>query len=173
MTHIEKLKEELKKYIEFFYKAEENIFEINDIQTSKNNSVSYSKQKEDTKEYTLDEYLTKNKKNFNDILRTYIRNYNKKNNTKDSDIYKKANIPKEHFNKIINQKIKPQKKPLIALGLALDLTKEEINELLRLAGIYLTNTNKFDLIIMFCLEKNIRDIITINEFLYEYGEDCF
>ena len=111
--------------------------------------------------------------NFNKILRDYIRHYNKNNNTKDSDIYKKANIPKEHFNKIINQKIKPQKKPLIALGIALDLSIEEIEKLLKSAGWAFTNTSKFDIIVLYCLEKNIRDIMMINEILYENKEECF
>jgi hypothetical protein len=122
---------------------------------------------------TINDFVKKQLQNFNDILRNYIKNYNKQHNTKDSDIYKKANIPKEHFNKIINQKIKPQKKPLIALGIALDLTKNEMEKLLNSAGFAFTNTSKFDIIVIFCLGKNIRDIITINELLYENGEECF
>lgn len=161
-----KIQEELKIYLEKYYKKHDTVIDnISEL----NEQNSYLKYNEDL---TINEYVKKQLQNFNDILRTYIRNYNKKNNTKDSDIYKKANIPKEHFNKIINQKIKPQKKPLIALGIALDLTKEEIEKLLNSAGFAFTNTSKFDIIILFCLGKNIRDIMMINEILYENDEDC-
>lgn len=161
-----KLKEELKIYLEKYYvKPDTEIDNICEIEEH-DNCLKYDE------ELTIDEYIKKQLQNFNDILRTYIRNYNKKNNTKDSDIYKKANIPKEHFNKIINQKIKPQKKPLIALGIALDLTKDEIEKLLNSAGFSFTNTSKFDIIVLFCLEKDIRDIMMINEILYENKVEC-
>ncbi len=162
-----KTQEELKIYLEKYYiNSDTEIDDISEIDESE----KYLKFNEDL---TINEYVKKQLQNFNDILRNHIRNYNKKNNTKDSDIYKKANITKEHFNKIINQKIRPQKKMLIALGIALDLTKEEIDKLLNHAGFTFTNTSKFDIIIMFCLEKNIRDIITINEILYDNNEKCF
>lgn len=161
-----KLKEEIKIYLEKYYvEPDTEIDNIGEIE-GQDNCLKYDE------ELTIDEYIKKQIQNFNDILRTYIRNYNKKNNTKDSDIYKKANIPKEHFNKIINQKIKPQKKPLIALGIALDLTKDEIEKLLNSAGFSFTNTSKFDIIVLFCLEKDIRDIMMINEILYENKVEC-
>ena len=154
-----KTQEELKIYLEKYYiNSDTEIDDISEIDESE----KYLKFNEDL---TINEYVKKQLQNFNDILRNHIRNYNKKNNTKDSDIYKKANITKEHFNKIINQKIRPQKKMLIA--------KEEIDKLLNHAGFTFTNTSKFDIIIMFCLEKNIRDIITINEILYDNNEKCF
>ena len=161
-----KIKEELKIYIERYYVKPDTAF-FNESGIEEETCLKYNEG------LTLDERLKRDLKRFDDILRTYIRNYNKKNNTKDSDIYKKANISKEHFNKIINQKIKPQKKPLIALGIALDLSKEEIEKLLSSAGWTFTNTSKFDIIILYCLEKNIRDIMMINEILYENEVECF
>lgn len=159
-------REELKKYLETNY-VEQDI-ELEEVLFQKG---TYNLQYQT--DLGLDDYIKKNLEDFNNILRKYIRDYNKKYNTKDSDIYKKADISKEHFNKIINQKVKPQKKPLIALGLALDLTKDEIEKLLNYAGFHLTNTNKFDVIIMFCLEKNFRDIIFINTILEENNTDTF
>lgn len=162
-----KLKEELKIYIEKHYVKPDTDFYDASEADEEISCLQY-----DDEGLTVNERVKRDLQNFNDILRTYIRNYNKKNNTKDSDIYKKANIPKEHFNKIINQKIKPQKKPLIALGIALDLTKEEIENLLHSAGFHLTNTSKLDIIVLYCLEKDIRDIMMINEILYENGVEC-
>ncbi len=162
-----KLKEELKIYIEKHYvKPDTDFYDLSEVD-EETCCLQYNEG------LTVNERVKRDLQNFNDILRTYIRNYNKRHNTKDSDIYKKANIPKEHFNKIINQKIKPQKKPLIALGIALDLSKEEIEQLLRSAGWAFTNTSKFDIIILYCLEKNIRDIMMINEILYENEVECF
>ncbi|MCR4662327.1 MAG: hypothetical protein K5622_00375 [Endomicrobiaceae bacterium] len=160
-----RLKEELKKYLEQHY-VQPDIEDLKEFEEEQKH-LSFEE------DLTLNDFVKKHLKNFNDILRNYIKSYNKKNKTKDSDIYKKANIPKEHFNKIINQKIKPQKKPLMALGIALDLTQKEIEKLLNAAGFTFTNTSRFDVIVTFCLEKNIKDIMTINEFLYESGEECF
>ncbi|MBR3627595.1 MAG: hypothetical protein IKN42_01970 [Elusimicrobia bacterium] len=160
-----KFQKELQEYIEKFFVSDEDIKSI--IQVNEDKNIKHLSYEESSQELTLDQFIKKELKNFNDILRKHIRNYNKKNNTKDSDIYTKADITKEHFNKIINNKIKPQKKPLIALGIALDLNIEEINELLHAAEFNLTNTSEFDLTIKFCLNKNIRNIHDINIILYK------
>lgn len=119
--------------------------------------------------YNLDEYFKSQLKDFNNIFRQFIKDYNKKNNTKDSDIYKKAHISKELFNKIINQKTKPNKASILSLAIALELKADKLNDLLNSAGFSLTNTDKFDLVIKFCIEKGIYDIMTINEILYKYN----
>jgi len=155
------LKEDLKKYIENNY-VDQDISIEEDITTLCDTNLNFENQ------YNLDEYVKKQLQNFNDILRQIIRDYNKKNNTKDSDIYKKANISKELFNKIINQKTKPSKFSLLSLAIALELSLDKIDKLLNSAGFALTNTDKFDLIVKYCIEKGIYDITLINEILYEY-----
>ena len=72
------------------------------------------------------------------------------------------------FNKI-EKKTNIKKETIISLGLALELSEEEIINLLNSASYYLPKNNTFDLIIRFCFINKIYDIITVNELLYEYN----
>lgn len=90
-------------------------------------------------------------------------------NEKDSIIYKKANINAKHFNKIKNDKYHPSKKTAIALGLALHLNIEEFEALLTSASYALSLNNVFDVVIMYCINNKIYDLIIVNEILYEFN----
>ncbi|GKU25191.1 hypothetical protein [Clostridium folliculivorans] len=82
------------------------------------------------------------------------------------DIYKKAMIDRRHFSKIrSNSDYRPGKNTAIALVLALELNTEEADKLLSTAGYSLSDSDTFDLVIQFCLEKKIYDIDTVNEAL--------
>lgn len=90
---------------------------------------------------------------------------------KDSEIYKKANISKQHFSKIRNNlDYKPTKPTAIALALALELNLEQTKELIGRAGYALTNSSKFDLIIQFFIQQKNYNIIEINIALYEFDQ---
>ncbi len=81
----------------------------------------------------------------------------------DSDIYKKAGIDRRHFSKIrSNRDYRPRKNTVVALALALRLNKKGAYELLRSAGYSLSDSDTFDLVIQFCLEKSIYDIHDVN-----------
>jgi hypothetical protein len=54
---------------------------------------------------------------------------------------------------------------VIALALALELNEEETDQLLRSAGFSLSNSDTFDLVILFCLEKRIYDLDEVNQAL--------
>ena len=60
---------------------------------------------------------------------------------------------------------KPGKNTVIALALALELTKKETDKLLSSAGYSLSDSDTFDLVIQFCLEKKIYDFYQINQAL--------
>ena len=49
--------------------------------------------------------------------------------------------------------------------MALDLDKEQADRLLRAAGYSLSESETFDLVIRFCLEKGIYDMDDVNEAL--------
>ena len=90
---------------------------------------------------------------------------------KDSEIYKRANISKQHFSKIRNNPdYKPTKATAIALALALELDLEGTKDLIGRAGYALTNSSKFDLIIQFFIQQKNYNIIEINIALYEFDQ---
>lgn len=90
---------------------------------------------------------------------------------KDSEIYKKANISKQHFSKIrSNPNYKPTKPTAIALALALELDLDATRDLIGRAGYALTGSSKFDLIIRYFIEQRNYNIIEINMALYEFDQ---
>ena len=94
-----------------------------------------------------------------------------KTGKKDSEIYKKANISKQHFSKIRNNpNYKPTKPTAIALALALELSLEGTKDLIGRAGYALTNSSKFDLIIRYFIEQGNYNVVEINIALYEFDQ---
>ena len=89
----------------------------------------------------------------------------------DPQIYKKANLSKQHFSKIRkNPDYKPTKPTAIALALALELDLEDTKDLIGRAGYALSNSSKFDLIIRFFIEKRSYDLQEINQILYQFDQ---
>ncbi len=88
---------------------------------------------------------------------------------KDSFIYKKAHINAKHFSKIRNPLYHPSRKTIIALGLALELDLIEFEALLASANYALSLNNKFDIVIIYCVQNKIYDLYTVNEIIYELG----
>ena len=94
-----------------------------------------------------------------------------KTGKKDSEIYKKANISKQHFSKIRNNpNYKPTKPTAIALALALELNLEDTKDLIGRAGYAMTNSSKFDLIIRYFIEQGNYNVVEINIALYEFDQ---
>ena len=88
---------------------------------------------------------------------------------KDSQVYKRANIDRKLFSKIrCNPAYTPGRRTAIALAIALELNMDEMTDLLRRAGIALSPGSKFDLIIRYCVENGIYNIIEINAILFDY-----
>lgn len=93
------------------------------------------------------------------------------NNLIDSDVYKTANIDRRLFSKIrCNPNYKPSKATVISLALALKLNKDKTEDLLESAGYTLSNSSTFDLIICFCIEHKIFNILQVNYALDQH--DC-
>ena len=94
-----------------------------------------------------------------------------KTGKKDSEIYKKALLTKQHFSKIRNNpNYKPTKPTAIALALALELDLEATKDLIGRAGYALTNSSKFDLIIRYFIEQGNYNVVEINLALYEFDQ---
>ena len=114
----------------------------------------------------LDNYLNTNKKpKFRDILFKYIDD----KELKDSDVYNKVNLDRRLFSKIrCDDEYNPSKETVLLLALSLELTEEELNELLSTTSYHLSNSSISDLIIRFCFINKIYDIDTVNEFLFDH-----
>ena len=90
---------------------------------------------------------------------------------KDSEIYKKALLTKQHFSKIRNNSnYKPTKPTAIALALALELDLEATKDLIGRAGYALTNSSKFDLIIQYHIENKKFNVVEINCVLFAHDQ---
>lgn len=90
---------------------------------------------------------------------------------KDSTIYHRANLSKQHFSKIRNNpNYRPTKATAIALALALELDLDQTRDLIGRAGYALTNSSKFDLIIRYFIERKNYDVMEINMTLYEFDQ---
>lgn len=84
------------------------------------------------------------------------------------EVYKAANIDRKLFSKIRHDDYHPSRKTAIALVLALRLSPDMAKDLLSFAGYALSSTSKTDVIIEFCLENQLYDLMTVNELLQEY-----
>lgn len=121
----------------------------------------------DAASVSLDEFVKQKDAGFTETLLELIQKSGQKNST----IYKKANISKQHFSKIINDpNAKPSKATAIALALALELDLEETRDLIGRAGYALTNSSTFDLIIRYFIEHKQFNVIEINIALYEFDQ---
>ena len=119
------------------------------------------------KAMSLEDMLKQADTGFTETLLSLIDKAGKK----DSEIYKKANISKQHFSKIRNNpNYKPTKPTAIALALALELSLDDTKDLIGRAGYALTNSSKFDLIISYFIERGNYNVVEINIALYEFDQ---
>lgn len=130
--------------------------------------MDYLEQFRKSNEETLKDYV--NNKKSEETFSTKILQYIDKLGLSDAEIYKKAGIDRRHFSKIrCDKKYQPKKATAITLCIALELDMGETEELLRIAGYSLSNSDTGDLIVKFYIEKKIFDIIKVNEALDYFG----
>ncbi len=116
---------------------------------------------------SLTEFIQTKDAGFTETLLALIQKKGQKNST----VYKKANISKQHFSKLLNDpNAKPSKQTAIALALALELDLEGTRDLIGRAGYALTNSSTFDLIIRYFIEHKQYNVIEINIALYEFDQ---
>ena len=104
---------------------------------------------------------------FSETLVALIDRSGKKN----SEVYKKANVDKKLFSKIINNiNYHPAKATAVAFAVALELDWERAKDLISRAGYSMTHSSKFDMIIEYFLLHHNYDIFEINETLFEFDQ---
>lgn len=117
----------------------------------------------------IDTYIDDNKKkelSFKQLLFKYID----RTDMLDSDVYTAGGIDRRLFSKIRNNdEYHPSKETVIQLGIGLKLNIDDLSSLLASASYTLSKNNYFDLIIRYCFENGIYNLIRINEFLYDYN----
>ena len=137
---------------------------VREKETSVNTDLSkYVLLLEDIEDYIED---SKNKESFGTMLMKYID----ETGLPDAEIYKSAGIDRRHFSKIrCDKDYRPKKSTALALCLALRLDVEKASEMLALAGYSLSSSDTGDLVVKFCFEKGIYDLIEVNEVLNYFG----
>lgn len=126
-----------------------------------------SKAKSSSDFRNLKEFLKQNDAGFKDTLLKYIDCAGKK----DSEVYKKANVDRRLFSKILNvQGYNPSKPTAIAFAIALELNLEETKDLIGRAGYTLSQASTFDRIIEFFILEENYDIYEINEALFYFDQ---
>lgn len=120
-----------------------------------------------SKMLNLDGMLYNLDKGFSETLLDLIDRTGKK----DSEIYKKANVDRKLFSKIRNNAdYRPSKTTAIAFAIALELSMDETDDLLARAGIALSQSNKFDVIVRYFIENKKYDIFELNSVLFEFDQ---
>ena len=90
---------------------------------------------------------------------------------KDSEIYRRANLTKQHFSKIrSNPDYRPTKPTAVALAIALELDLDQTKDLLGRAGFALSNASKFDVIVSYFISRRRYDMFEINAALFEFDQ---
>lgn len=91
-------------------------------------------------------------------------------NFKKEDVYAKARLDEASFDREISSPpYRPHKESVLALAVALELDKNETERLLTAAGYSLLESEKFDLVIQFCLENKIHNMDDVNQALVYCG----
>ena len=83
--------------------------------------------------------------------------------------YKKANVSRQTWYKILNEKdYKPNKKTVLSFAVALELSLPEARDLLKKAGFALTHSSKFDIVMEYFFKHPGHDVYEINDVLFSH-----
>ncbi len=114
----------------------------------------------------LDELLRQRESSFSEFLLDLLR----ERSGKDSEVYKRAEISRQLFSKILSHKdYQPTKSTAIQLAIGLQLDINQTQKLLQKAGYALTRSSQVDLVVQYYIERKVYSVAFINEALYDCG----
>ncbi len=156
------LKSELDKYINRVYRGEE-IFEERAFYTAK---AMPMRAYDEADFATLPDFELD--KGFSDTLFDYID----AKGVTDVEAYKRSNVSRKVFSKIkCTKNYTPSKITAVSFAIGLRLNLEETEHLLGTAGMCLSRSSKFDVIIEYFIKTGkYQDIHEVNETLYQYDQ---
>ena len=115
---------------------------------------------------SLEDILKQHEKTFSEHLLDLLR----ERKGKDSEVYRRAEVSKQLFSKILNNKeYQPTKSTAIQLAIGLELDLVQTQKLLGTAGYALTRSSKADLVVEYCIRHQIYSVTFINEALDDCG----
>lgn len=120
---------------------------------------------------SLDQFLKDNMKDVDHQL-AFIDYYFKllnKYKIEGKDVYKRMNMSRQLYSRIISGKVVPSLKSAVKLALGIKCSNSECKLLLKKVGYTLPSSSKFALIIRYCFENKIYDYFKINDLLIENG----
>ena len=114
---------------------------------------------------SLDDVLRSRESTFSEYLLDLLR----ERTGKDSEVYKRAEISRQLFSKILNNKeYQPTKNTAIQLAIGLELDMDGTQKLLNKAGYSLTRSSRADLVVQYYIERKMYCVPLINAAL----DDC-
>ena len=143
------------------------LLEQAECEVDKEISAAYATIIAENDDSSLEDILDNTGETFQQCLLRLIR----ESGVDEVEIYKKANIDRKLFSSIrCKVNYKPKKKTAVALAIALELDMHTMMDLLSRAEIAFSPSNKFDLIISYCVKNGIYDMFKINSILFQYDQ---
>ncbi len=141
-----------------------------DLSTAKKYRVTHSMSEATVSNRKIEDLMSQMDETFSRRLLRMIQ----ERGMSESEAYKKAYVDRRHFSKIKNDEYyAPNKKTVLAFSIALELTLDETKDLLRSAGYALSRSSKFDIIVVYFIEKKVYNMFEINDVLDRYEQPIF
>ncbi len=120
----------------------------------------------DKEDFDWERYFEQTEPTFSEYLMHLLIEKDVKN----SEVYKRAEVSKALFSKIISDKeYQPKKTTALQLAIGLELDLNQTQKLLDTAGYSLTRSSKADLVVKYYIEQGQYDVMLINEALFDCG----